>query len=89
MSSIIALSIFVKSFCSTLSSSFVDRGIMLLYKYDEMPISDEIIALCQAAKEIVSICTPLLLQKMAFDILQNRNYILSNNKKICLEMLLL
>lgn len=44
--------------------------------------SKTIIEECQAAKEIVSICTPLLLQKIAFDILQNRNYIISNNKRI-------
>lgn len=47
--------------------------------------SKTIIEECQAAKEIVSICTPLLLQKMAYDILQNRNYIINNNKRIVLK----
>ncbi len=44
--------------------------------------SKAIIKECQAVKELVSICTPLLFQKMAFDILQNRNRIIRSNRQV-------
>ena len=43
--SIIAISIFVKSSCSSLIVSFVGMGIMSLYEYDEMSISHAVIDL--------------------------------------------
>lgn len=44
--------------------------------------SKAIIKECQAVKEFVSISTPLLFQKIAINLLQNRDYIIRSNKKI-------
>lgn len=47
--------------------------------------SKAIINECQAIKELVSICTPFLFQKIALDLLRNRDNIISNNQQIVIQ----
>lgn len=45
----------------------------------------KIIKECQAIKELISICTPPLLQKIAFNVLKHRDSIIRNNHQIVLQ----
>lgn len=47
--------------------------------------NERIIRECQAIKELISVCTPPLLQKIAFGILKHRDMIIRNNQGIILQ----
>ena len=47
--------------------------------------NERIIKECQAIKELISVCTPPLLQKIAFEILKHRDMIIRNNQGIILQ----
>lgn len=47
--------------------------------------NEKIIKECQAIKELLSICTAQILQKIAFNILKKRDSIIENNRQIILQ----